>query len=139
MPTYIDARRAAIQSLHNKQPSGPSLASRLNADYAPLKEFNLPRDGFVLVTAADTPYTPVDSDYLIIVDTAAGVVTLNLPEASAEIGRSFLIKAKADAAAYPITTQVVGNGTIDGLQSVALNVNYAAATVVSDGTEWLVY
>ena len=131
-------KRAAIQSLHGKLPAGPSLVSRLNADYAPLKDFNLPRDGLVLLTSADTPYTPVDSDYLIIADVADGNVTVELPAASDEIGRVVMCKVK-NAASYSLTTQVVGNGNIDGLQNAVLDVNYAAATFCSDGTEWLVY
>ncbi len=76
-------------------------------------------------------YTVVVSDYVVAVDTAtaSGPVTITLP--AAEVGRVYLIKdSGGSASSKNITVQRAGSDTIDGANSVPLQSDYAAVSVV---------
>lgn len=97
----------------------------------------------VAVTAidnGDTPYAALGTDYLIAVDTGAGVVTVTLP-AAPETGRSYIVyDAGGAAAGSNITIDGNGNNIAAGGTVAAtklINTAYESYTLYFDGTIWL--
>ena len=92
-----------------------------------------------LAVATTTPYNVnAASDDVIVVNRAvAGITQVNLP-AGPTTGLTFTIKDGKGDAATNNTLIVPAAGQIDGQPSVALNINYAAITVIYDGTSWRV-
>jgi len=84
------------------------------------------------------PYTALDSDYIIEVDTSSAR-TINLPNAPTT-GKSHVIKdVIGSAATNNITlTTVGGSVTIDGSTSRTLVSNYVSATVYFNGTSYFI-
>jgi hypothetical protein len=93
--------------------------------------------GVVAVTA--TPWNAgVDGgEAVILVDTGGFLFTVNLPPASANPGKAFIIK-KTDAAAVAVKIQPQAGDTIDGAASNStIAAQYDTLQVVSDGgTGW---
>lgn len=94
-----------------------------------------------VVTGVDaSPYAALGTDYVIAVDTGAGVMTITLP-AAPETGRSYVVyDAGGAAAGSNITIDGNGNniaaaGTVGGTK--ALNTAYESMTLYFDGTLWL--
>lgn len=85
------------------------------------------------VTAATTI---IDSDDVVLVDTTGGSITVTLPPAATNLGRRFTMKKMV--AANTMTLDGNGAETIDGAATVAVTVQYAARTVQSDGSGWLI-
>lgn len=79
--------------------------------------------------------SPTPDDYLIIVDAAAGAVTVNLPAAASSVGRILQCKKK-DASANAMTLDGNGAETIDRAATLSTTTQYTAFTVACDGTEW---
>lgn len=78
------------------------------------------------VAAAASPYTPPANAGVLLVDTTAGPVTINLPLAASRHGSALLIKDKTgNAAVNNITINPTGPETIDGLATVVLSNPYA--------------
>lgn len=79
------------------------------------------------VTVAMSPYTPLSTDQLLMVDTSGGPVTIQMP-LSATRGLDLEIKdATGNAAANPISVLRAGAETIDGLTTYPIDSNFAAA------------
>ena len=87
-----------------------------------------------------TPYTVVDSDSIIGVDTSSTVVTLNLPAAAAaNKGRVIMIKDEgADAEARAITIAASSGQTIDGASTTVINVARGSVSIYSNGAAWFI-
>jgi len=79
-------------------------------------------------------YTAVDGDEVIVVDAAAGNVTITLPTAVGINGKLYTIK-RIDATANVVTVQGTGGETIDDDADQDL-LQYDAMRVISDGIEW---
>lgn len=78
------------------------------------------------VTFAMSPYTPAASDQLLLVNTAAGPVTIAMPAASA---RSLDLEIKDDtgnAFANNISITFTSGQTADGLSPYVIDGNYGA-------------
>lgn len=71
------------------------------------------------------------------VDATAAAVTANLPTAASNKGRRITVK-KVDASANAVTLDGSGAETIDGAATLATTTQWAAFTIVSDGSGWLV-
>jgi hypothetical protein len=86
------------------------------------------------------PYTVVAADEgaLILVDTAAGAVTITLP-AIASVGDFKIAVAKTTADANAVTVARSGSDTINGATSLTLGAQHETATLVAKGgtTGWL--
>ncbi len=82
-------------------------------------------DNLTSVNNAASPYTIVAADSVLLCDATAGAVVLNLPAATAT-GREITLK-KTDSTANACTFTRGGADTIDGVNTVALTVQYAAA------------
>jgi hypothetical protein len=78
----------------------------------------------VTVTAGMSPYIPPADITILLVDTSAGPVTINLPLAITRGGKTLSIKdAVGNAAVNNIT--INATETIDGLPTVTLSTPYA--------------
>ena len=76
----------------------------------------------------------VGSEYVVLVDTTSGPVTVNLP-ASPATGAAVKIKDKGNGLTNNVT--ISGNGNnIDGSGSATINTDYGALELVYDGTDW---
>lgn len=77
------------------------------------------------VTNAMSPYTVTDSDYFISVDSSAGPVTINLPDAPAN-NKQFIVKDRlGQSSINNITVKSLTNGsTIDGQLNYIFVDNY---------------
>lgn len=83
-----------------------------------------------VVTFAMSPYTPTNSDFLLLVNTSAGAVTINLQPAAARGGLQLGVKDDTgNAVANPIA--LVGNGaeTTDGIASYPIDSAFGAVTL----------
>jgi hypothetical protein len=80
------------------------------------------------VNFAMSPYTILPTDYLILVDTSGGAVTLQAGAASARGSREVTIKdSTGNAAANNISILRAGADTIDGLTTYPIASNFGAA------------
>lgn len=89
--------------------------------------------GTTAITNADTPYSVVATDHVILCNSSGGAVTINLP-ASTD-GRVILAKNTV-AGGGGCTLDGSGAETIDGAATYALDVDYEAVILVGDGTGW---
>jgi hypothetical protein len=87
------------------------------------------------VNHAASPYTALSSDYIIVTDSTAGAITINLLS-SPTLGTTYNIK---DGTGQSSTNNVTvsGNGAnIDNASTFVINNNYACITLVFTGTVW---
>ncbi len=82
---------------------------------------------------ADT--TTTTSDYLVLVNTASGNVTVNLVTAAGNGGLEHLI-IKTSADAYTVTVDPSGTQTIAGSSTKVLSAQYQAVGIISDNSNW---
>jgi hypothetical protein len=91
------------------------------------------------VNHAASPYTPLATDALLLVDTTGGSVTINLPAASARNGYPLTIKdAKGSANSNTITINRNGTDTIDGLTVVTISDNYSGYELTPITGGWII-
>lgn len=72
---------------------------------------------------------------IVLADATSGALTIQLPTAD-ETGREVRIK-KIDSSSNTVTASPA-SGTIDGSATAPITVQWAALTLVSDGTNWYV-
>jgi len=84
------------------------------------------------VTAA---YSVAAGDTEIFVDASVAPVTVTLPAAADNAGRTLTVK-KIDASANAVTLDGTGAETIDGAATKSLATQYYALTVTCNGTTW---
>ena len=76
-------------------------------------------------------------DAVILCDSSSSAFTVTLPAAS--VGRQVVIKDSGGAAATnAVSIATPGSETIDGASSFDIEVNHAAVTCVSDGSNWFI-
>ena len=86
------------------------------------------------VTNADSPYTVAGSDHVLLVNSDAGAITINLPPTNQRAGRELIIKdAGGDAASNNITVTCNGSDSMQGQSSRDLFENKAFVQLISDG------
>lgn len=82
-----------------------------------------------IVTTAQSPYTPTAADRILLVNSTAGPVTINMQPQAARNGLDLVVK---DDKGQSVTNNisVVRNGaeTIDGLTTYLIDSNYGSAT-----------
>lgn len=91
------------------------------------------------VAAAASPYTVLSTDTVLLVDTTAGAVEVDLPAVASSSGRTIVVKDEGGVAA---TNQIVidpnGAETLDGsATSATINTNFGFMSLFCDGTQWL--
>lgn len=88
----------------------------------------------VNLTNADTPYTALTGQRVLLCDTTGGVLSITLPPGDEWPQTFYWIKdVGGNAAANNITIDHDG-GTIDGAANLVINVNRQAVALYSDGT-----
>ena len=88
-----------------------------------------------VTSVTSTPYIAQASDSLIAVNYGAASA-ITLPSASANSGKSYLIKDVSGAAATNNITITPSSGTIDGASNSKISTNYGALEVFSNGSNW---
>ena len=100
------------------------------------------RRGIRTITAADTPYTLVETDWHLNVDISLGSVEVLIPDAAAHFAGGFTdqlhfkIIGAGFTEPFVTLTPLVGGQLIDGFDSAILRRNNLSFTLVSDGTGW---
>ncbi len=92
--------------------------------------------GFGNVSTKTTNYTATINDYMLIVDTTGGDVTITLPAATTTYRREYVIK-KIDNSANSVI--ISSTDDVDGSTTFSLNSQYLAIKVKSDGTTWHIF
>lgn len=110
--------------------------------------FTVDSNGFVqllpfkitFITHADSPYTVLDTDGYIAADATAGTIEIKLPNAPAT-SRVIIIKdQKGKSSTNNITVTTIGSVvTVDGETSYLIASNYAAISLIFDGTSYEVF
>jgi hypothetical protein len=80
-------------------------------------------------------YTASAGDSVILADASRGAFAVTLPSASGARGRQYTVK-KTDSSAGAVTVAAPGGELIDGAPARQLTAQYAAVTVLSDGSGW---
>lgn len=78
------------------------------------------------ITVADSPYAVQSTDYLLLVDTSGGPVTINMQAAAARSNLEVEIKDLGSASTNAISVVRSGAETIDGLATYPINTDFAA-------------
>lgn len=90
------------------------------------------------VAFADTPYTVLDTDQLIVVNGAGGAITVQLPTAASFVNRSLYVVAKSVAGGN-VTIDGDASETINGATTKVLSAAYSGCRITSDGSEWFAH
>lgn len=90
-----------------------------------------------IITVYDD-YTPLDTDYTILVDASDNDVTIELPSASEANNQVLVIKRIDDKKRNEVTIDADGSETIDGELSIDLRVKFMSYTIQSDGSDWYI-
>lgn len=77
------------------------------------------------------------NDYTYVVNVTGGSVTVNLPDASSNINKIYIIK-KSDASANTVTIDPFSSQTIDGSATYTLLLQWKFVQVQSDGANWYI-
>lgn len=96
---------------------------------------NISNQNTVRVTMASPDFMSSADGVVIVKLNVPGPSTVNLP-AVPQIGRLYTIKDGTGDASINNITIVPGTGTIDGDPSISIAADYAAVTVIFDGTDW---
>ena len=88
------------------------------------------------ITNSDTPYTVLDEEDSIFVDTTSGNVTVNLPAVASSTGRK--IRVTKTVAANTVTIDGDGSETINGATTATLTAQYENDLYYCDGGEWYI-
>ena len=94
--------------------------------------------GVKTLTNADTPYTLIATDQLLLVDTSSGNVTVNLTAIANEDGRD-LIVMKSTLDDYAITLDGNSSETINGSTTKIIQSQYGGLHIRCDASVgWLI-
>lgn len=95
--------------------------------------------GFVTnIITVDHDYTPVDSDFTILVDASSNNVKIKLPSAEKVPGLILNIKRIDDQKKNNVVIDPHRSERIDGNLAIRLNVKYMSYTIQSDGSDWYI-
>ena len=109
-----------------------------------VEKFAIDKDGIITARATNLKRTSTSINYLSAGETIIGVTdtsttpprTITLSNADKVSGRMIYVKDESGGAtANPIVVQAQ-TGTIDGVASVQISVNYGVLAVYSDGSNW---
>lgn len=87
------------------------------------------------VTEVSADYTVLGTDAHVRVDAGLSVRNITLPDASAVLGKKYVIK-KVDSSGNVVNINTVLSQQIDGLTSRILNTQYQSLSIISVGTGW---
>ncbi len=89
---------------------------------------------FKIIAVADSPYTVLNTDYIIELNTADGDITVVLDTDLLIAGKRYLFKKVSASNTASITTE--GSETIEGSASQDLTSNNETLYIYSDGSNW---
>jgi hypothetical protein len=89
------------------------------------------------IDSSDSPYNLSTGSECLLVDTADGEVTVNLPSPNTCIGKVFYIKNIAGGDDNFVSI-VPPSGLVDGDATLNLENVFSAVTLVSDGTDYFI-
>lgn len=95
-------------------------------------------DNLSVTTQTNTNYTALVSDEVILMSCGTTDRTLSLPTAVGNTGKMFYVK-KIDAGVGKTIIDANSTETIDGSLTVELVSQHETATLVSDGTNWVLF
>ena len=84
------------------------------------------------LTNTDSPYTVLDTDFLLSCDSSDGAITINLPDPTTMSGRILSVKITTEG--YPVTLSCAQ--LIDGVATLDLLLPYEGVMIYSNGTSW---
>lgn len=87
------------------------------------------------ISTKSSNYTLTTADGTILVDATSGGITITLPSAASATESIFTIKKK-DVTSNAVTVDASGAELIDGAVTYALNTQYEAIKIQSDGSAW---
>lgn len=88
-------------------------------------------------TVSSSPYTVVEADRLLLVDTSSGSITINLPVASTVKGKVYIIIKTASN--NTVTINRAGSDTINGATSYTLSNQYETLFISNnESTAWFI-
>lgn len=92
------------------------------------------------IVFADTPYTPVETDIFLAIDSSGGAITIDLPKGADRSQVPLTIKdSSGDALTNNITITPNGSETIDGLAAYTINAAFGAVRLIPlTGGNWMV-
>ena len=88
------------------------------------------------VTNLITNATATNDDGIFVVDTTSNSITIVLPTAVANQGKTFIVKKTA--AANTVTLDANAAETIDGDATKVLSAQWESVTIVSNGINWFI-
>ena len=91
----------------------------------------------VSIANSDSPYAVSTTEHTIQANATGGAITVDLPNAAGNGGRTYYIK-KTDSSANAITVDPNGAQTIDGATSYSLGNQYDWLLIESDGSNWTI-
>jgi len=89
-----------------------------------------------LVQTITTNYTATADDYMFLVDTTAGSVTLTFPNPTGLSGKTFIVKKITSG--QQVTIDTTGTAKIDGADTHTTNPQWAAHTFVTNGVDYFI-
>ena len=89
-----------------------------------------------LVKTITANYTATKDDYMFLVDTTAGSVTITFPNPSGLSGKTFIVKKITSG--NQVTIDTTGTAKIDGNDTHTQNSQWSAHTFVTDGTDYFI-
>lgn len=93
-----------------------------------------------VTSVSTTPYTALATDFIIDVTTTSTAITINLPTATGNAGRIYIIKdVSGQAATNNITVDASGTQLIDGTLTKIISGNFGALTLKCTGSAWGIY
>ena len=93
--------------------------------------------GVTTITSASSPYTVLDNDQFLRVDTSGGRVTVNLPPKASSDGRELTIKKVTTGDDNTVTIDGDSTDTIDGALTRVIYQPYGGLTLRCDAsTGW---
>ncbi len=87
-----------------------------------------------ITTPGAYPYTTLNTDYVILVDSSAARTII--PLSSPTTGQMYRIKDNVGSAATNNITITPSGKNVDGTTSVIINANYGSIDIVYNGTQW---
>jgi len=82
------------------------------------------------------PYTTLSTDDIILVDTSSARTII--PQASPSTSKQLIIKDNVGSAATNNITITPSGKNVDGAASTTINIAYGSATIIYNGTQWII-
>jgi len=128
----------ALSELDNVTVTAPTEKQILAYDSSGQYWKNYSFDSFTFSALTKTSaYTLTANDSVIFADATSAPFSVTLPSAVGLAGKNYIVK-RTNAGANSVTIATTSSQTIDGQISYVLSVQYAAISVMSNGSEWLI-